>query len=49
MIVAGELNVEGNLSANGNVGIQDDSGGGSGGSIWLTAGTLAGSGAIAAT
>ena len=28
--------------------LQDDAGGGSGGSIWLTAGALAGTGAIAA-
>jgi hypothetical protein len=46
--VGGVLTVDGQLSANGNWGIQDNSGGGSGGSIWVTTGTLAGNGQIAA-
>ena len=44
--VGGALNVGGNISANGNAGAQDDSGGGSGGSVWITAGTLSGTGTI---
>jgi hypothetical protein len=46
--VGGILNVDGELSAGGEMGVQDNSGGGSGGSIWVNAGTLAGSGRIAA-
>ncbi len=46
--VGGTLNVTGNISANGDTGLQDDSGGGSGGSVWITAGTLSGSGTISA-
>ncbi len=46
--VFGTLNVNGNISANGNQGLQDDSGGGSGGSVWITAGTLSGNGNISA-
>jgi hypothetical protein len=46
--VAGTLTVDGQVSANGNPGIQDDSGGGSGGSILLTAGILKGDGSISA-
>jgi hypothetical protein len=46
--VGGVLTVDGRLSANGNWGIQDNSGGGSGGSIWVTTGTLAGNGQIVA-
>jgi hypothetical protein len=46
--VGGVLTVDGQLSANGNWGLQDNSGGGSGGSIWVTAGTLAGNGQITA-
>ena len=46
--VIGRLNVNGNVSANGNPGAQDDSGGGSGGSVWITAGTLSGAGNISA-
>jgi hypothetical protein len=42
------LTVDGQLSANGDWGIQDNSGGGSGGSIWVTAGTLVGNGQITA-
>jgi hypothetical protein len=48
LIVGGTLNVDGNLSANGNPGLQDDSGGGAGGSIWVTADTLSGSGFVSA-
>ncbi len=46
--VGGTLTVDGQLSANGNMGLQDDSGGGSGGSIWVTAGALAGNGQLSA-
>ena len=46
--VAGALNVDGNVSANGNPGWQDDSGGGAGGSVWISAGTLSGAGNISA-
>jgi len=46
--VAGALNVGGNVSANGNPGWQDDSGGGAGGSVWISAGTLSGAGNISA-
>ena len=42
--VGGTLMVNGALSAGGNAGMQDDAGGGSGGSIWLRAGALAGAG-----
>jgi hypothetical protein len=48
LIVGGTLNVDGGLSANGNPGLQDDSGGGAGGSIWVTADTLSGSGFVSA-
>jgi len=46
--VGGILTVDGQLSAQGEPGLQDNSGGGSGGSIWATAGTLAGSGLVTA-
>jgi len=46
--VAGALLVEGTISANGNVGLQDNSGGGSGGSIWITSGLVGGSGQLLA-
>jgi hypothetical protein len=46
--VLGTLNITGNLSANGSAGAQDNSGGGSGGSIWITAGALSGAGNISA-
>jgi hypothetical protein len=46
--VGGILTVNGRLTANGNPGLQDSSGGGSGGSIWVTAGALAGNGYISA-
>jgi hypothetical protein len=46
--VGGVLTLDGQLSANGNWGLQDNSGGGSGGSIWVTAGTVAGNGQITA-
>jgi hypothetical protein len=46
--VGGVLTVDGQISADGEPGLQDDSGGGSGGSIWVTAGTLAGSGQFTA-
>jgi hypothetical protein len=46
--VGGTLNLDGTLSADGNYGWQDDSGGGAGGSLWITANTLTGSGNISA-
>jgi len=46
--VGGILTVDGQISADGEPGLQDNSGGGSGGSIWVTAGTLAGSGQFTA-
>jgi hypothetical protein len=46
--VGGVLTLDGQLSANGDLGLQDNSGGGSGGSIWVTAGTLVGNGQITA-
>ena len=48
LTVGGTLTMNGRVSAGGNDGLQDDAGGGSGGSIWLAAATLAGSGTIAA-
>jgi len=48
LTVAGLLNVDGILAANGNPGLQDDSGGGAGGSIWVTAGAVSGDGLILA-
>jgi hypothetical protein len=48
MNVTGALLVNGRISANGGAGIVQGAGGGSGGSVWLTAGTLAGAGTIAA-
>jgi hypothetical protein len=47
--VGGTLTVNGSLSANGNFGWQDDSGGGSGGSVWISASALAGGGNISAS
>jgi hypothetical protein len=49
LTVGGALTVDGQLSANGNPGLQDDAGGGSGGSIWLAANSLSGGGTISAT
>ncbi len=46
--VGGILTVNGQISAAGEPGLQDNSGGGSGGSIWVTASTLAGSGQFTA-
>jgi hypothetical protein len=46
--VGGTLTVNGRLAANGNSGLQDSSGGGSGGSIWVSAGLLAGNGQLTA-
>jgi hypothetical protein len=46
--VGGILTVDGQISADGEPGLQDNSGGGSGGSLWVTAGTLAGSGLFTA-
>lgn len=47
--VGGALRMDGLLSANGNAGWQDDSGGGAGGSIWVTANALTGGGTISAS
>jgi hypothetical protein len=47
-MVGGALSLEGRLGADGNAGFQDNSGGGSGGSIWVTAGAINGSGIISA-
>lgn len=44
--VGGTLTVAGTVAANGNDGWQDNAGGGSGGSVWLEAGALAGAGSI---
>ena len=46
LTVGGTLRVDGRLGANGNAGSQDDSGGGAGGAVWVTAAALAGSGSI---
>jgi hypothetical protein len=46
--VGGSLILEGTISANGNPGLEDNSGGGSGGSIWATASSFSGSGQILA-
>ena len=46
--VGGKLNIDGSISANGNFGWSDDSGGGAGGSVWLSASTLTGPGNISA-
>ena len=42
------LTLEGRLGADGNAGFQDNSGGGSGGSIWVMAGAISGDGIISA-
>jgi hypothetical protein len=42
------LTLNGSITAEGNAALQDDGGGGSGGSVWLTAGALTGNGAIMA-
>ncbi len=46
--VGGTLTINGSISANGDFGWQDNSGGGAGGSIWITASTLAGAGNLSA-
>jgi hypothetical protein len=46
--VGGKLTVDGSLTASGNAGLQDDSGGGAGGSLWVSASQLIGSGNILA-
>jgi hypothetical protein len=48
LTVDGSLTLNGNVSANGNDGYLDGSGGGSGGSIWITANTLSGNGSLSA-
>jgi hypothetical protein len=46
LAVSGAISVNGNISANGNDGVIDGSGGGSGGSIWITAQTFSGNGSL---
>lgn len=48
LAVSGMLLLNGKISADGEAGLSEGGGGGSGGSIWLTVGTLAGSGTISA-
>ncbi|HET7624050.1 MAG TPA: hypothetical protein VFM25_02205, partial [Verrucomicrobiae bacterium] len=48
LTVGGTLNVNGGILADGNPGTQEQSGGGSGGSIWISATSLEGTGAIQA-
>ena len=48
LAVAGNLTVNGRISANGDPGWQDNSGGGSGGSVWITARDIKGDGSISA-
>lgn len=48
LTVGGGFTLDGMLSANGNWGIQDCSGGGSGGSVWVAASTFNGTGTISA-
>jgi hypothetical protein len=48
LTATGGLELDGMLSANGSAGVGQASGGGSGGSIWVTAGTISGSGIITA-
>ena len=48
LAVAGTMVLDGVVSANGAAGQQDDSGGGSGGSVWITASQLTGGGALQA-
>jgi hypothetical protein len=42
--IGGNLNLGGNVSANGDYGWQDNSGGGAGGSIWIAANSITGTG-----
>ncbi|MCX6874644.1 MAG: hypothetical protein NTW21_12685 [Verrucomicrobia bacterium] len=46
--VAGTLTVDGSINANGQGSFDNDQGGGSGGSVWLNIGALAGTGSITA-
>lgn len=46
LLVDGTLTVNGDISANGDDALTDGAGGGSGGSIWITAETLSGSGSL---
>ena len=48
LAVAGTMAIDGVITANGATGVQDDAGGGAGGSIWITAGKLTGQGIIEA-
>lgn len=47
--IGGTLELDGRISADGNPGLNDNSGGGAGGSVWITAGALSGSGRISAS
>ncbi|HVV73827.1 MAG TPA: hypothetical protein VHI52_20350, partial [Verrucomicrobiae bacterium] len=47
--VGGALTLNGAISANGNPGVQDDAGGGAGGSVWISANVLTGTGQVLAT
>lgn len=48
LTVSGRLTVNGKISANGNDGVIDGAGGGSGGSIWVTAQAFTGNGSLTA-
>lgn len=48
LIVGGALTLDGQISAEGQAGAQDNAGGGSGGSVWVQAATLIGGGEIRA-
>ncbi|MFO1477325.1 MAG: Ig-like domain-containing protein [Verrucomicrobiota bacterium] len=48
LTLGGTLTVNGRLSANGNDGQQDGAGGGSGGSLWVTAAAISGNGLLSA-
>jgi hypothetical protein len=48
LVVGGRMQLDGRLSVDGLKGVPNNAGGGAGGSIWLTAGTLAGGGVLTA-
>ncbi|HWD19456.1 MAG TPA: carboxypeptidase-like regulatory domain-containing protein [Verrucomicrobiae bacterium] len=48
LMVGGTLDLEGSLTAEGGAALQDNAGGGSGGSLWLSANALTGAGSITA-
>jgi hypothetical protein len=49
LVVGGTMRVDGTVSANGASAVSDDAGGGSGGSIWITAHSFAGAGFFSAS